>query len=41
MGRIVDLTGQKFGKLTVIKLHGFNKRNKAIWECKAIVVQIK
>lgn len=34
MGRIVDLTGQKFGKLTVIKLHGFNKRNKAIWECK-------
>lgn len=34
MGKIVDLTGQKFGRLTVIKLHGFNKRRKALWECK-------
>ena len=30
MGKIVDLTGEKFGRLTVIKLHRLNKRNKAI-----------
>lgn len=34
MRKIVDLTGQKFGRLTVIKLHGLDKRNKALWECK-------
>lgn len=34
MGKIVDLTGQKFGRLTVIKLHGLDKRNKTLWECK-------
>jgi hypothetical protein len=42
-----DLTGQRFGKLTVIKKHGHNaKGNRITWECKcdcgntAIVVGI-
>lgn len=28
-----DLIGQKFGKLTVVKLIGLNKRSARIWEC--------
>lgn len=28
-----DLTGQKFGKLLVIKQAGVNKHRKAVWEC--------
>lgn len=33
MGRFIDLTGQQFGRLTVIKVQG--KRNRDImWECK-------
>ena len=34
MSKINDLTGQKFGRLTVIKLHGLDKRHKTLWECK-------
>ena len=26
MGRIIDITGQRFGKLTVVKLVGTDKR---------------
>ena len=29
-----DLSGQHFGKLTVLKLSGFTNTNKAIWYCK-------
>lgn len=31
--RFIDLIGQKFGKLTVIKLYEINKRKQAVWEC--------
>lgn len=39
MARVKDLTGQKFGRLTVISQHGFTKKNKygaryAVWYCK-------
>lgn len=39
MGKVKNLIGQKFGKLTVIEQHGFTKANKhgnryAIWYCK-------
>jgi hypothetical protein len=39
MGKVKDLTGQKFGRLTVIKQNGFSDRNKyggryAKWLCK-------
>ena len=30
----VDITGQKFGKLTAIKNIGSNKKGNALWECK-------
>lgn len=33
MGKIKDLTGQKFGRLTVIKRVGKNKDNGALWIC--------
>lgn len=33
MGRIIDLTGQKFGKLTAIKRVGKDDRNNYLWEC--------
>lgn len=29
-----DLTGQRFGRLTVIKRVGTNKHRRAIWRCK-------
>lgn len=32
--RIIDLTGQKFGKLTVIELAGTDKYGTALWKCK-------
>lgn len=32
MANVIDLTGQKFGKLTVIKMHG-SVCNRATWEC--------
>jgi len=34
MGKVIDLTGQSFGCLTVIKQVGKNKHNRAIWLCK-------
>lgn len=34
MPKIIDLTGQKFGKLSVIRMVGKNKNHKAMWECK-------
>lgn len=32
--RIVDLTGKRFGKLTVVKLTGRSKDKKTVWLCK-------
>lgn len=33
--KLEDLTGQKFGKLTVIKLHHYNEKSRQYyWECK-------
>ena len=34
MGRIIDITGQRFGKLTVVKLVGTDKRGATKWLCK-------
>lgn len=34
MGKFIDLTGQKFGKLTVIKFAGMNKNKRSLWYCK-------
>lgn len=33
MSRLIDLTGRKFGKLTVIKRSGSTKNKQARWEC--------
>lgn len=33
MKKRLDLTGERFGKLTVIKEVGRNKHNKSLWEC--------
>ena len=34
MGKPIDITGQKFGKLTVLGLHHLGKRNARYWLCK-------
>ena len=34
MGKFKDLTGLKFGKLTVIEQAGHDKYNKILWRCK-------
>lgn len=34
MTTAIDLTGQKFGKLKVIRRNGMNERRKALWLCK-------
>lgn len=34
MGKLVDLKGQKFGRLTVIRQAGFNSYGNALWLCK-------
>lgn len=34
MGKFIDLTGQKFGRLTVVKRLPNNKYHYAMWECK-------
>ena len=34
MGKFIDLTGQKFGKLIVLRQNGYNKYGNAIFECK-------
>lgn len=33
MPTIIDLTGQRFEKLTAIRMVGKNKNHKALWEC--------
>lgn len=33
MGQFIDLTGQRFGRLTVIKRVGSDKNHYALWEC--------
>lgn len=33
MERAIDLTGQKFGRLTVIRRNGTGKSGNALWEC--------
>lgn len=34
MGKLVDLTGKKFGRLTVTRRNGSDKRKRAMWLCK-------
>ena len=34
MGKRIDLTGQRFGRLTVIERRGSDKNKKALWLCK-------
>lgn len=34
MGKLIDLTGQRFGRLVVIERAENNKRGKAMWDCK-------
>ncbi len=34
MAKIINLTGQKFGRLTVISLFGRDTRGETIWQCK-------
>ena len=33
MGKLVDITGQRFGRLVVIKRAVNNKRGDATWKC--------
>ena|SRR5579859_6660637 len=33
MGKRVDETGKKYGRLLVISFHGKNKNNQALWNC--------
>lgn len=33
MGKIIDISGQNFGRLNVISYAGLDKRNDAIWNC--------
>ena len=33
MSKVNDLTGKKFGKLTVVKRNGSNKNGRALWLC--------
>ena len=33
MGKRIDLTGQKFGRLTVVDFYGSDKRRESIWRC--------
>lgn len=34
LSRVIDLTGQRFGKLTVLEKSGTNKYGSAVWKCK-------
>lgn len=34
MGKLIDLTGQRFGRLVVIELEKLNNRHQAVWKCK-------
>lgn len=33
MGKIIDITGQQFGRLTVLNIAGKDKRGETIWHC--------
>ena len=33
MGAVIDITGETFGRLTVLKRHGSSKCKKAMWKC--------
>jgi hypothetical protein len=33
MGKPIDMTGQKHGRLTVIEMAGHNKHNQRLWRC--------
>ena len=33
MPKLIDLTGQTFGRLTVVEYHGIDKHRKAQWSC--------
>lgn len=34
MGKFIDLTGQRFGKLVVIEKYGIAKNRQSLWRCK-------
>lgn len=34
MGKLIDLTGQRFGRLVVLDYLGLNKHRKAVWRCR-------
>lgn len=34
MGRFIDRTGEKVGRLTIIRIAGHDKFNRLVWECK-------
>ena len=34
MSRLIDLTGQRFGKLTVVRRDGSDKHGHSTWLCK-------
>lgn len=34
MGKLIDLTGQRFGRLVVLQYTGKDKRNQARWDCR-------
>ena len=41
MGKIKDLTGKRFGRLTVIELAGIDSKSRARWLCKCDCGNIK
>lgn len=41
MSKINDLTGQKFGRLTVVNYYGSDKNGRALWLCKCDCGNIK
>ena len=41
MGKFIDLTGQRFGKLTVIKKYGIAKNRQSLWKCQCDCGNIK
>ena len=34
MGKLIDLSGERFGRLTVIEFVGLNRIRQALWKCK-------
>lgn len=36
MGKLIDLTGQRFGRLTVVQRAGINNRGHALWLCRCV-----